>query len=62
MSIHLNVIGIMCFPPFGIDPTTFFDKAQNLITNLALKNLAWACQMIIDKALNFGSTFVKNRK
>ena len=55
----LNIIGIMCFPPFGIDPTTFFDKAQKLNMELGFKELSMGMSNDFDKALDFGSTFLR---
>ncbi len=58
-EIHLNVIGLMCFPPFGKDPTSFFKLAYDLNNKLELKELSMGMSNDYLKAINFGSTFVR---
>ena len=36
---NLNIIGLMCIPPFDKDSTPFFEKMQNLSKNLNLNEI-----------------------
>ena len=55
----LNIIGIMCYPPFGLDPTNFFDKAQKLNKELGFEELSMGMSNDFHKALDYGSTFLR---
>ena len=58
-EIHLNIIGIMCFPPFGLDPTKFFKQAFELNNKLGLSELSMGMSNDYLKAIKLGSTFVR---
>ena len=58
-EIHLNVIGLMCFPPFGKDPTSFFKLAYDLNNKLELKELSMGMSNDYLQAIKLGSTFVR---
>ncbi len=58
-QIKLNVIGLMCFPPFGLDPTHFFKQAFELNKKLGLSELSMGMSNDYYKAIKQGSTFVR---
>ena len=58
-DLKLNVIGIMCFPPFGVDPTNFFKQAYELNKKIGLKELSMGMSNDYLQAIKLGSTFVR---
>ena len=58
-QINLNVIGLMCFPPFDVDPENYFKEALELNNKLGLKELSMGMSNDYSKAIKFGSTFVR---
>ena len=58
-NIKLNIIGIMCFPPFGVDPTNFFKQAFELNKKIGLKELSMGMSNDYLQAIKYGSTFVR---
>ena len=56
---NLNVVGLMCFPPFNLDPSDFFKQAMELNRKLGLKDLSMGMSNDYLKAIQFGSTFVR---
>ncbi len=56
---HLNIVGVMCFPPFDLDPTKFFKEAFELNNKLGLNELSMGMSNDYLKAIKFGSTFVR---
>ncbi len=58
-EIHLNIIGLMCFPPFDLDPTKFFKQAFELNNRLGLRELSMGMSSDYLKAIRFGSTFIR---
>ncbi len=58
-EINLNVVGLMCFPPFDLDPTKFFKQAFELNNKLGLSELSMGMSNDYFKAIKFGSTFVR---
>ena len=58
-EIHLNIIGLMCFPPFDLDPTKFFKQAFELNNRLGLRELSMGMSSDYLKAIKFGSTFIR---
>ena len=56
---NLNIIGIMCLPPFDEDPTPFFKKMQNLAENLKLKEISMGMSNDYMDALKFKATFIR---
>ncbi len=58
-KINLNIIGIMCFPPFDVDPENYFKQAFQLNKKLGLKELSMGMSNDYLKAINNGSTFVR---
>ena len=56
---NLNIIGIMCLPPFDEDPTPFFKKMQNLSENLKLKEISMGMSNDYMDALRFKATYIR---
>ena len=56
---NLNIIGIMCLPPFDQDPTPFFKKMQNLSESLNLKEISMGMSNDYMDALKFKATFIR---
>ena len=55
----LNIIGIMCLPPFDEDPTPFFKKMQNLSESLKLKEISMGMSNDYMDALRFKATYIR---
>ena len=58
-EFNLNIIGIMCLPPFDEDPTPFFKKMQNLSASLKLKEISMGMSNDYMNALRFKATFIR---
>jgi len=58
-EIHLNVVGLMCFPSFDLDPVKFFKQAFELNNKLGLSELSMGMSNDYFKAIKHGSTFVR---
>ena len=56
---NLNIIGIMCLPPFDEDPIPFFKKMQNLSEGLKLKEISMGMSNDYMDALKFKATFIR---
>ena len=56
---NLNIIGIMCLPPFNEDPIPFFSKMQNLSESLNLKEISMGMSNDYMDALRFKATFIR---
>ena len=56
---NLNIIGIMCLPPFDEDPTPFFKKMQNLSESLKLKEISMGMSNDYMDALRFNATYIR---
>ena len=56
---NLNIIGIMCLPPFDEDPTPFFQKMQNLSESLKLNEISMGMSNDYMKALRFKATYIR---
>jgi len=56
---NLNIIGIMCLPPFDEDPTPFFKKMQNLSETLKLKEISMGMSNDYMDALRFRATYIR---
>ena len=56
---NLNIIGIMCLPPFDEDPIPFFKKMQNLSESLKLKEISMGMSNDYMDALKFKATFIR---
>ena len=58
-EFNLNIIGIMCLPPFDEDPTPFFKKMQNLSESLKLKEISMGMSNDYMDALKFKATYIR---
>ena len=56
---NLNIIGIMCLPPFDEDPIPFFKKMQNLSESLKLNEISMGMSNDYMDALKFKATFIR---
>ena len=56
---NLNIIGIMCLPPFDEDPIPFFKKMQNLSASLKLKEISMGMSNDYMDALRFKATYIR---
>ena len=55
----LNIIGLMCIPPFDKDSKTFFIKMRELSENLDLKDISMGMSDDYMEAIKQGSTFIR---
>ena len=58
-EFNLNIIGIMCLPPFDQDPIPFFKKMQNLSARLKLKEISMGMSNDYMDALRFKATYIR---
>ena len=58
-ELKLNIIGIMCLPPFDEDPSPFFKKMQNLSESLNLKEISMGMSNDYLEALKFKATYIR---
>jgi len=58
-EFNLNIIGIMCLPPFDEDPTPFFKKMQNLSEGLKLQEISMGMSNDYLDALRFKATYIR---
>ena len=58
-SINLDVVGLMCIPPFGSDPKEYFQKMQDLTKNLDLIDLSMGMSSDYLKAIEYSSTHLR---
>ena len=58
-EFNLNIIGIMCLPPFDEDPIPFFEKMQNLSESLNLKEISMGMSNDYIDALRFKATYIR---
>ena len=58
-ELRLNIIGIMCLPPFDQDPKPFFMKMQNLSESLSLREMSMGMSNDYLEALKYKSTYIR---
>ena len=58
-EFNLNIIGIMCLPPFDEDPIPFFKRMQNLSESLKLKEISMGMSNDYMDALKFNATYIR---
>ena len=58
-KINLEVIGLMCIPPFGVDSKEYFKKMRDLGKNLMLKDLSMGMSSDYLKAIEYSSTYLR---
>ena len=59
LDLNLNVIGLMCIPPFDHNPEEYFSEMQSLNEKLNLPELSMGMSSDYLKAIEFSSTFVR---
>ncbi len=58
-DFKLNIIGLMCIPPFDKDSKTYFVKMRELSENLNLKDISMGMSDDYMEAIEQGSTFIR---
>ena len=58
-EFNLNIIGIMCLPPFDEDPIPFFKKMKKLSESLKLKEISMGMSNDYMDALKFKATYIR---
>ncbi len=58
-DFKLNIIGLMCIPPFDKDSKTYFVKMRELSENLNLKDISMGMSYDYMEAIKQGSTFIR---
>ena len=58
-DLKLNVIGLMCIPPFNEDPTNYFKQMYDLKKKHNFKEMSMGMSSDYISALNYGSTFLR---
>ena len=58
-KINLEVIGLMCIPPIGLDSKEYFKKMRDLSKNLMLKDLSMGMSSDYLKAIEYSSTYLR---
>tara|TARA_B100000401_G_C52749100_1_gene692302 strand:- start:390 stop:1049 length:660 start_codon:yes stop_codon:yes gene_type:complete len=58
-KINLEVIGLMCIPPIGVDSKDYFKKMRDLAKNLMLKDLSMGMSSDYLKAIEYSSTYLR---
>ena len=58
-DINLNIIGLMCIPPFNQDSTKYFLRLQELNKKIGLKELSMGMSADYISAIKYDSTFVR---
>jgi len=58
-KLSLDVIGLMCIPPIGSDPTEYFKLLKNTADKLNLKELSMGMSADFEQAILNGSTYLR---
>jgi pyridoxal phosphate enzyme (YggS family) len=58
-DLKLNILGLMCIPPFSQNPESYFLKLKKLSINNKLKELSMGMSNDFETAIKCGSTFVR---
>ena len=58
-KLNLNIIGLMCIPPFNEDSSKYFKKMTELNNELNLKEISMGMSSDYLNAIEYGSTFVR---
>ena len=58
-NYNLNIIGLMCIPPFNQDSTKYFLRMQELNKKIGLKELSMGMSADYISAIKYDSTFVR---
>ena len=58
-NFHLDIIGLMCLPPFDKDPKPYFQKMLDISKNLNLQELSMGMSNDFKEALKFKATYIR---
>ena len=58
-EFNLNIIGIMCLPPFDEDPIPFFKKMKKLSESLKLKEISMGMSNDYMDALKYNASYIR---
>ena len=58
-DLNLNVVGLMCIPPFNENSVQYFNKMEKLKNSLALKELSMGMSSDYINAVNYGATYLR---
>jgi len=58
-DLKLNIIGLMCIPPFNLDPVPFFKKMRDLKIINHLNEISMGMSSDYKQALNYGATYIR---
>ena len=58
-DLKLDIVGLMCIPPYNSDPNPFFQELYDLNKNLNLKELSMGMSSDYLKALEYNSTYLR---
>ena len=58
-DLKLDIVGLMCIPPYNIDPNPFFQELNDLNKNLSLKELSMGMSSDYLKAVEHNSTYLR---
>ena len=58
-NLSLDIIGLMCLPPANSDPSKYFEILKKKSIELNLLDLSMGMSSDYDKAILFGSTFLR---
>ena len=58
-ELKLNILGLMCIPPFDKDPDEYFSKLRNLNIKNSFNDLSIGMSSDYEKAIKYDSTFVR---
>jgi len=58
-NLGLDIIGIMCIPPFDEDPSKYFSQMTTLNNSINLNELSMGMSSDYLKALEYNSTFLR---
>ena len=58
-NLSLHIIGLMCLPPVNSDPSKYFEILKKKSIELNLSDLSMGMSSDYDKAILFGSTFLR---
>ena len=58
-NLNLNIIGLMCIPPYNEDSSKYFLKMKELNKKIGLKELSMGMSADYLNAIKYGSTFVR---
>ena len=58
-DLKLDIVGLMCIPPFNFDPNPYFQELNDLNKNLNLKELSMGMSSDYLKAVENNSTYLR---